>query len=343
MEPSKPAKQSGGRWFRRFVGVSSSGSERAPAVPDVPDTVRVIGKQKSATNIRGGSTSSGFGGSGYGKVPPSPALSLDAALMPQSPVTLVRKVSPNRKAVPAWSPDVDPKPADTLQSPIALSAVSTPEPSQPKQLRPEPDVFTVPVPHPRSRQPDLAPSVSPASSKPSSMKRVPVPKFHPNPTDADIEVAVKVPEVKPGRRQDSRDPRLESRTEQDSRPHISVIPTAESKVQSIQTAAPSIGITPNQAAELRAALVHATTADECRVVLDAILGQWGLGRPAPEASAVPPLSAGCSEFDDSDEAMAVDMLLGEGTLRSENQWPLTPKDSHPKLYEARAVSVRSSE
>ncbi|KAG9128188.1 hypothetical protein FRC07_003738 [Ceratobasidium sp. 392] len=356
----KPAKQGGGRWFRRFVGGSSSASERTPAVPDVP--AKTLGKQKSATNIRGASTSSGFSGAGYGKVPPSPALSLDTTLQPQPSLGLVRKVSPNRKAVPAWNPD-GPEPASVPHSPHApTSAMSTPEPPQPKPLltpqHAESDVFTVS----RPRYSDLAPSASPASSKPSSMKRVPVPKLHSEPDAVEVisappaEVEVKVPETRPERRrQDSRmekqEPRVEKDQEsrvdriQDTHPHSVVVPTTEiEKVRRIRTAspiAPPTGVTPDQAAELRAALAHATTADECRMLLDLVLGQWGLGRPAPEPSAVPPLSAGCSEFDDGDEAMAVDMLLGEGSMRLERQWPLTPKDSHSKLHEARVASVRS--
>ncbi|QRW01744.1 hypothetical protein RhiLY_00741 [Ceratobasidium sp. AG-Ba] len=340
---SKP-KQSG-RWFRRLVGGSSSSTERAVAIPDVvPDVIRTLGKQKSATNIRGASTSSAFGGSAtaYGKIPPSPALSLDTALQPQSPVTLVRKVSPSRKAVPAWSPDESRSgTASVPQSPpVPVSAMSTPEPPQPKPLRSEPDVFTAPAltPASRPRQIELAPSVSPASSKPSSFKRVPVPRLESDTSEFGV------PER---RRQDKLEPRMEKT--QDAHTHSVVVPTPidNDKVQPIRTSpiprSGEIGITSTQAAELRAALAHATTADECRVLLDLVLGQWGLGRPTPEPSAVPPLSAGCSEFDDSDEAMAVDMLLGEGSMRPERQWPLTPKDSHPRLHEARVVSARSPE
>ncbi|KAG8749456.1 hypothetical protein FRC12_013410 [Ceratobasidium sp. 428] len=234
--------------------------------------------------------------------------------------------------------------------------MSTPEPPQPKPLltpqHAEPDVFTAS----RSRQAELAPSASPASSKPSSMKRVPVPKLYSESDAAEsmavppAEVESKVLEGRPERRrQDSRMEKQEEKAQaeriQDAHPHSVVIPTGEvEKVQRIRTTSPiavPTGITSSQAAELRAALAQATSADECRMLLDLVLGQWGLGRPTPEPSAVPPLSAGCSEFDDGDEAMAVDMLLGEGSMRVERQWPLTPKDSHSRLHEARVASVRS--
>jgi len=351
---TKPAKQSGGRWFRRLVGGSSSGSERPPAVPDVPEAVRTLGKQKSAHNIRG--SSSGFGLSqAYAKVPPSPALSLDTALQPQSSFSLVRKVSPNRKAVPAWSPDggvsvSGPEP----QSPPLSAPTRSPEPAPPaKTLSPQRAEFDV-FDASRPRQPERAPSVSPSLSKSSSLRRVPVPRMYPGPASdahehgtmlaSTPETVVTLPEVKPERRRPERvqEPRAEKA--QEPRPE-NVVPTSEDKSRPIRKAslAPPAVFTSNQAAELRAALVHATTADECRVLLDVVLGQWGLGRPAPEASAVPPLSAGCSDFDDSDEAMAVEMLLGEGSMRPERQWPLTPKDSHSKLHEARLTSLHSSE
>ncbi|KAG8745549.1 hypothetical protein FRC10_007727 [Ceratobasidium sp. 414] len=374
IEPTgKAAKQGGGRWFRRLVGGSSS--ERTPsAVPDVPGAGRILGKPKSTTNIRGASISSGFGGTGHGRVPPSPALSLDTALLPQSSLGLVRKVSPNRKAVPTWNPDESASgTASVSQSPPVLtSAMPTPEPPQPKPLpspqRAEPDVFTAP----RPRQTEVAPSASPAPNKPTSTKRVPVPKLHPEPDAAEVipappaevapapsaEVGMKAPEAKPERRrQDLLMEKQESRAEkaqesqvekmQDPHLHGVVVPTTKSdKIQAIRTASPVVppaGVTLDQAGELRAALAHATTADECRVLLDLVLGQWGLGRPTPEPSAVPPLSAGCSDFDDSDEALVVEMLLGEGSMRSERQWPLTPKDSHSKLHEARVTPARSSE
>jgi len=172
------------------------------------------------------------------------------------------------------------------------------------------------------------------------------------------EVGMKALEAKPERRRqgspmEKQEPQAEkvqeSQVEKMQDPHLHnvVVPTTRSdKIQPIRTASPVVppaGITPDQAAELRATLAHATTADECRVLLDLVLGQWGLGRPTPEPSAVPPLSAGCSDFDDSDEALVVEMLLGEGSMRSERQWPLTPKDSHSKLHEARVTSVPPSE
>ncbi|KAG8697312.1 hypothetical protein FRC08_006620 [Ceratobasidium sp. 394] len=320
----KPAKQGGGRWFKRFVGGSSSSERTSPAVPDVPGAGRILGKPKSTTNMRGASISSGFNGAGYGKVPPSPALSLDTALQPQPSLGLARKISPNRKAVPAWNPD-EPESgtASMSQSPhVSTSAIPTPEPPQPK-----------PLPSPQRAEPDV----------------VPVPSS---------EVGMKAPEVRFERRPqdlpvEKQEPQVENLPEsqvenvQDPPQHAVVLPTTErDAIQPIRTASPVVppaGITSDQAAELRAALAHATTADECRVLLDLVLGQWGLGRPTPEPSAVPPLSAGCSDFGDSDEALVVDMLLGEGSMRSERQWPLTPKDSHSKLHEARVVSVLSSE
>ncbi|KAH7343880.1 hypothetical protein B0J17DRAFT_644327 [Rhizoctonia solani] len=300
-----PTAHGSGRWFKRFVGGGSTSGERSVPAPDVPEPMsatRLLGKQRSEKNLRGTSTS---GLSSYGKVPPSPALSVDTGLHAHPSLTLGRRVSPNRKAVPAWNEDGTPKMADPSQ--IQFQAT----------LSPQRDVF--------GSTSEPARSLSPASSKPS-LRRVPVPKLDDDASSrADVlEHGLQlVPE-----------PVCVPKTPEISRPE-------RKRPEKIQD--PSLA-RPNQAAELRAAIAHATSADECRMLLDLVLGQWGLGRHDPEPSAVPPLSAGCSEFEDTDEAMAVDMLLGEGTFKPERQWPLTPKDSHPRLFEARvASSLRSSE
>ncbi|KAF8607679.1 hypothetical protein BDV93DRAFT_519697 [Ceratobasidium sp. AG-I] len=349
IEPGLAAKpKQGGRWFRRLVGGSSF--ERTPAVPDVPEPTRTLGKQKSVQNIRGAGFS-GFSQSSN-KIPPSPALSLDTALQPQA-LDLTRKVSPNRKAVPAWSPD-DSVPTSAPQSPPISRS---PEPVQAKEqskllLSPQRAEFDV-YGASRPRQGDPAPSASPLSSKSASLRRVPVPRLHPDPvihnpshtdtTEYGLQIApepvAKAPEPRPERRRPEKTgsrPSTAARTTANED-----APTELSRVAS--PSAPLGGMTASQAAELRAAFAHATTADECRVLLDLVLGQWGLGRHVPEPSAVPPLSAADSDFDYGDEAMAVDMLLGEGSMRSDRQWPLTPKDSQAKLHDARVASVRSSE
>ncbi|KAF8759838.1 hypothetical protein RHS01_01949 [Rhizoctonia solani] len=305
--PAVKPKQSGSgsSWFKRLVGGSStSNGERSIPVPDVPEpasATRILGKQRSEKNLRGTSTS---GLAAYGKVPPSPALSVDTGLHANPSLTLGRRASPNRKARDVFG-----------------AQQSTPEPAR---------------------------SLSPASSKPS-LRRVPVPKLDDDTSSrADVSehglqlipepISVpKAPETglsKPERRRPGKiqDPSFASTKVQDK------------LRETIRPTSPIANITASQAAELRAAIAHATSADECRMLLDLVLGQWGVGRHDPEPSSVPPLSAGCSDFDDTDEAMAVDMLLGEGNLKRERQWPLTPKDSHPKLYEARvAASLRSAE
>jgi hypothetical protein len=349
IEPGATVKpKQSGRWFRRLVGGSTS--ERAPSisVPDVPEPtiVRVLGKQKSVQSIRGNSAAGYASASGYGKVPPSPSLSVDTVLQPYASVNLTRKVSPNRKAVPTWNPDEE-------------SVARSPEPSQgpgpsPASLSPRRDVFVPTKPSPQEPAP-----ISPPLRNPS-LRRVPVPKVHADGSASRVEVSEhglqiatgsvsspkspeplfssKPPEPRPERR----------RPEKISEPHIVTIRSVERKPTELpppaSPVAPANHITSGQAAELRAAIAHATTADECRMLLDLVLGQWGQGRHDPEPSAVPPLSAGCSDFDDTDEALAVDMLLGEGTMRSESRWPLTPKDSHPRLHEAGiSFALRSSE
>lgn len=340
IEPGLAAKpKQGGRWFRRLVGGSSF--ERTPPVPDVPEPTRTLGKQKSAQNIRGAAFN-GFSQSSI-KIPPSPALSLDTALQPQA-LHLTRKVSPNRKAVPAWAPD-ETLPTSAPQSPpIAQSPESVQPKEQSKLLlspqRAEFDTFGTS----RPRQADPATSVSPSSSKPSSLKRIPAPRIQPDPIDhTDTtehilrivpEPLAKTPEPRPERR------RPEKNYDSRSSTAVKTITTEEGPNR-VTSPGPLGDITTSQAAELRAAFAHTTTADECRVLLDLVLGQWGLGRHVPEPSAVPPLSAADSDFDYGDEAMAVDMLLGEGSMRADRQWPLTPKDSQAKLHDARVTSVRS--
>ncbi|KAG8732376.1 hypothetical protein FRC11_014067 [Ceratobasidium sp. 423] len=325
----KTKSSGGGRWFKRFVGGGSTSGERSLPVPDAPEpasAARILGKQRSEKNLRGTSTS---GLASYGKVPPSPALSVDTGLHPHPSLNLGRRVSPNRKAVPAWNEDGTPRTVDPGQIQITLS--------------PQRDAFIIP-----GQQSEPGRSLSPASSKPS-LRRVPVPKLDGD-TSSRADVSehglqlvpepVSVPESpelglsKPERR----------RPEKIRNPSLASPKVQDKSREATRPASPVGNITPSQAAELRAAIAHATSADECRMLLDLVLGQWGLGRHDPEPLAVPPLSAGCSDFDDTDEAMAVDMLLGEGTLKPERQWPLTPKDSHPKLFEARvAASLRSSE
>ncbi|CAE6454655.1 unnamed protein product [Rhizoctonia solani] len=326
--PTVKSKPSGsGRWFKRLVGGASTSGERSASVPDVPEpTLRILGKQRSEKSLRGTSTS---GLSAYGKVPPSPALSVDTGLHPHPSLNLGRRVSPNRKAVPAWNEDGTPRLADSNQIVIRTT------------LSPQRDVFGVSSSH--SSEPTR--SLSPASSKPS-LRRVPVPKL-----DDDTCSRADVSEhglqfiSEPVSAPKTPEPTLPKHERR--RPENIRNPSAKVQDKSREATRPTspVGnITPSQAAELRAAMAHATSADECRMLLDLVLGQWGLGRHALEPSAVPPLSAGCSDFDDTDEAMAVDMLLGEGTLKPDRQWPLTPKDSHPRLFEARvAVSLRSSE
>ncbi|CAE6435961.1 unnamed protein product [Rhizoctonia solani] len=326
--PSVKSKPSGsGRWFKRLVGGASTSTERSASVPDVPEpALRILGKQRSEKNLRGTSTS---GLSGYGKVPPSPALSVDTGLHPHPSLNLGRRVSPNRKAVPAWNEDGTPR----LVEPNQIQIQTT--------LSPQRDVFGVSGPH--SSEP--ARSLSPASSKPS-LRRVPVPKLDDD-TSSRADVSEHGLQLIPEPVSAPKSPELGLSKPERRRPENIHSPSAKVQDKSREATRPTspVGnITPSQAAELRAAIAHATSADECRMLLDLVLGQWGLGRPAPELSSVPPLSAGCSDFDDTDEAMAVDMLLGEGTLQPDRQWPLTPKDSHSKLFEARVVgSLRSSE
>ncbi|CCO26538.1 hypothetical protein BN14_00563 [Rhizoctonia solani AG-1 IB] len=333
--PSVKPKQSGSgsSWFKRLVGGSStSNGERSIPVPDVPEpapAMRVLGRQRSEKNLRGTSTS---GLSAYGKVPPSPALSVDTGLQAQPSLTLGRRVSPNRKAVPSWDTETGaPRSADANQMQTQMT------------LSPQRDGFGA-----QQSTPGPARSLSSASSKPS-LRRVPVPKFDDDTSSrADVSehglqlipepiTISRVPEIglpKPERR----------RPEKIQDPNLARAKVQDKSREATRPASPIGNISPSQAAELRAAVAHATSADECRMLLDLVLGQWGVGRHDPEPLAVPPLSAGCSDFDDTDEAMAVDMLLGEGTLKPERQWPLTPKDSHPRLYEARvAASLRSAE
>ncbi|CAE6521337.1 unnamed protein product [Rhizoctonia solani] len=330
IDPNGPAVKSkpsgGGRWFKRFVGGGSTSGERSAPVPDVPEPMsatRLLGKQRSEKNLRGTSTS---GLASYGKVPPSPALSVDTGLHAHPSLTLGRRVSPNRKAVPAWNEDGTPKLAEAGQIQIQTT------------LSPQRDVF--------GSTSEPARSLSPASSKPS-LRRVPVPKLDDD-TSSRVDVSEHGLQLVPEPVSAPKTPEL-SRPERKRPEKIQDPSFASPKVQNksretARPASPAANITPSQAAELRAAIAHATSADECRMLLDLVLGHWGLGRHDPEPSAVPPLSAGCSEYDDTDEAMAVDMLLGEGTLKPERQWPLTPKDSHPRLFEARVVSsLRSSE
>ncbi|KAJ1308567.1 hypothetical protein OPQ81_004266 [Rhizoctonia solani] len=321
----KSKQTGGGRWFKRLVGGASTSGERSISVPEVPDvTIRILGKQRSEKSLRGTSTS---GLSSYGKVPPSPALSVDTGLHPHPSLNLGRRVSPNRKAVPAWDPEGTSRPVDS--NPMQIQTT----------LSPQRDVFG------QQSEPTL--SLSPASSKPS-LRRVPVPKLDDDASSrADVSEhglqlvpepasAPKTPE--PGLPKPER-----KRPERIQHPNLASPKAQDKSPEAIRPPSPVGNITPSQAAELRAAIAHATSADECRMLLDLVLGQWGLGRHDPEPSAVPPLSAGCSDFDDTDEAMAVDMLLGEGTIKPERHWPLTPKDSHSKLFEARvAGSLRSS-
>lgn len=333
--PTIKPKQSG-RWFRRLVGGGST-SERVATipVPDVPDhnPIRLLGKQKSVQNLRGNSAGGGRGSESPYRGPSSPALSVDTALLPHSSGTVSRRVSPNRKAVPAWNPDGDLVPR-------------SPEPIQgsgPATLSPQQDTFGTMKSRHKEPTPSVISSVS-ALSKSASLRRVPVPKLRP-----DDEIALRsetsdpglslVPELAPAKSSDSLfapKPDPERRRPEAVQEPITTAKPAELK-SSVSTRPPSPagGITPSQAVELRAAIAHATSADECRMLLDLVLGGWGLARQDPEPLAVPPLSAGCSDFEDADEALAVDMLLGEGTMRSERQWPLTPKDSHPTLREAR--------
>ncbi|CUA70263.1 Titin [Rhizoctonia solani] len=327
--PSGKSKPSGSsRWFKRFVGGASTSGERSISVPEVPESApatRILGKQRSEKNLRGTSTS---GLTAYGKVPPSPALSVDTGLHPHPSLNLGRRVSPNRKAVPAWNEDGTPRPADPNQIQIQTT------------LSPQRDVFGGSGPHS-----EPARSLSPASSKPS-LRRVPVPKLDDD-TSSRVDVSEHGLQLIPEPVSAPKTPELGISKHERRRPEKILDPSVKIQDKSRQAtrpASPVGNVTPNQAAELRAAIAHATSADECRMLLDLVLGQWGLGRHAPEPSAVPPLSAGCSEFDDADEAMAVDMLLGEGTVKPDRQWPLTPKDSYPKLFEARvAGSLRSSE
>ncbi|CAE6527349.1 unnamed protein product [Rhizoctonia solani] len=328
---SKTKQSGGGRWFKRFVGGGSTSGERSLLVPDVPEpasATRILGKQRSEKNLRGTSTS---GLASYGKVPPSPALSVDTGLHPHPSLNLGRRVSPNRKAVPAWNEGDTPRAVDYGQIQIQTT------------LSPQRDAFMV-----SGQQPEAGRSLSPASSKPS-LRRVPVPKLDDD-TSSRADVSEHGLQLVPEPISVPKSPELGLSKPERRRPEkIQDSSLASAKVQdksreAARPASPVGNITPGQAAELRAAIAHATSADECRMLLDLVLGQWGLGRHDPEPTAVPPLSAGCSDYDDTDEAMAVDMLLGEGTLKPERQWPLTPKDSHPKLFEARvAASLRSSE
>ncbi|CAE7220526.1 unnamed protein product [Rhizoctonia solani] len=326
---SKPS--GGGRWFKRLVGGSTSG-ERSIPVPEVPElapAARILGKQRSEKNLRGTSTS---GLSAYGKVPPSPALSVDTGLHPHPSLNLGRRISPNRKAVPAWNED------GTRHIPDSQIQIQT-------TLSPQRDVFGTSGPQSISEQ---TRSLSPASSRPS-LRRVPVPKLDDDTSSrADVSehglqfipepVSVpKTPELGPSKPERRRPEHIKN-------PSLPSAKVQDKSREATRPTSPVGNLTPGQAAELRGAIAHATSADECRMLLDLVLGQWGLGRHDPEPLAVPPLSAGCSDFDDTDEAMAVDMLLGEGTVKPERQWPLTPKDSHSKLFEARvAGSLRSSE